>query len=76
MSDDKDILITKVAVAEYEQLRRSGVTNMFDIVRVRYFAKRVKFKALEELASEQEKYKYFLMHFSTYMKKYEINQSV
>lgn len=64
--------ITKETMEEYEELRRTGITNMFDYYNVISVSKKVKLKALAALSLDD--YKYLLSHFGTLMKQYDIQQ--
>ena len=64
---------TKETMEEYEAIRSSGVTNMFDYFSVIKISKKVGLKALAKLT--QNDYKKLLMNFSSLMKKYDIKQN-
>lgn len=59
---------------QYETVRKSGVTNMFDRTRVRWVARKLKFVELVEAASDMDLYVSILTNFSDLMKKYDVKQ--
>jgi len=65
--------ITKEMMEQYEAIRQSGVTNMFDYFNVRTIAKKGKCKELASLSLED--YKILLFNFNKLMKKYDIKQN-
>lgn len=64
--------ITKEVMEQYELVRRSGATNMFDFGGVQNVARKLKFKQLLKLTRPE--YVYILQNFNTLMKKYDIKQ--
>lgn len=65
--------ITKEVMIQYETIRRSGMTNMFNYFNVIQIAKKNK---LKELASfSMDDYKELLMNFSKLMEKFGIKQN-
>jgi hypothetical protein len=72
MDEFKDERISKQTMEEYETIRRSGVSNMFDIVGVQNAARRVGLKALAKLGRDD--YIYLLQNFSKLMKGYGVKQ--
>jgi hypothetical protein len=72
MSGFRDERISKEVMEQYEVIRRSGVTNMFDIFAVKIVAKRV---GLDELAKlSRADYIYLLQNFGTLMSGYGVQQ--
>ena len=63
---------TKETMEEYEIIRSSGATNMFDYFNVIKIAKKVGLKVLAKLTRDD--YKELLMNFNILMKKYDIKQ--
>ena len=64
---------TKETMEEYETIRSSGVTNMFDYFNVIKIAKKIGLKSLAKLTRDD--YTELLMNFSSLMKKYDIKQN-
>ena len=65
-------MISKKTMEQYEAVRKSGVTNMFDYYAVIRAAEWWKFYSLASLTSKD--YKELLMNFGKLMKKYNIKQ--
>lgn len=65
-------MISKKTMEQYEAVRKSGVTNMFDYYNVIEIAGKLKFDSLASLTRED--YKELLMNFGKLMKKYSIKQ--
>ncbi len=65
--------ITKETMQQYENVRRSGLTNMFDFYTVIRIAKAYKFNELSKLTLDD--YKNLLMNFGTLMKTHDIKQN-
>jgi len=65
-------MIAKKTVEQYEAVRRSGATNMFDYYNVIKVARMMGFRSLVLLTREE--YKELLMNFGRLMKKYGIQQ--
>ena len=65
-------IISKETIKQYEALRQSRVTNMFDYYNVIYHAKRINFKELTNLSLDN--YQILLLNFSKLMKHYNIKQ--
>jgi hypothetical protein len=68
-----DKRISKETMVEYEEVRQSGLTNMFDYYNVIRIADALKKDNLASISLED--YKYLLMNFSKLMKLYGIIQS-
>jgi len=68
----EDNVITKEVMEQYEIVRKSGVTNMFDYTGVINAASRMKLCALGSLTFDE--YKALLLGFNKYMKLYKIKQ--
>lgn len=64
--------ITEETMKEYEFIRSSGASNMFDYYEVIRIAGIVKASALAALSSED--YMYLLMNFGRLMKKFDVKQ--
>ena len=64
--------MTKETMEEYEIIRSSGVTNMFDYFAVITYAKKFNLKSLKKLTINE--YKYLLQNFQSLMKKFDIKQ--
>ncbi|MBU0777760.1 DUF5049 domain-containing protein [Patescibacteria group bacterium] len=64
--------MTKEIMEQYEAIRKSGVTNMFDYYNVVKIADKLEFYSLASLIREE--YGQLLMNFSSLMKKYDISQ--
>jgi len=62
-NEDDKIKITKEEMEAYENCRQSGITNMFDIKKVK------KLTGLDE-----DKIMYIMKHYSELMKKYNISR--
>jgi hypothetical protein len=65
-------VLTKEVMQQYEFIRSTGLTNMFDYYNVMAIAKKLGCKELGNLTLEN--YKSLLMNFSKLMKEYDINQ--
>ena len=65
-------MISKKTMEQYEQVRQSGVTNMYDYYGVITAANRRKFYALASLTGEE--YSKLLSNFGKLMKQYDIKQ--
>jgi len=65
--------ITKRVMEEYEIIRQSGVTNMFDYYNVIRIAGKVGASELAKVTLQD--YKYLLMNFGRLMKEYNIKQN-
>lgn len=65
--------ISKKIMEQYEVIRQSGLTNMFDYYNVILIATKMKYYALGNLTRDE--YKEILMNFNKLMKKYNIKQS-
>lgn len=65
-------MITKKTMEQYEAVRKSGATNMYDYYNVIRVADTMGFSSLASLT--WRKYKGLLMNFSKLMKKYNIEQ--
>jgi len=65
--------VSKETMRQYERIRRSGATNMFDYSNVIQIAKKLQFTALAKLTLGD--YKVLLMNFGKLMKKYDIKQT-
>ena len=63
---------TKETMEEYEIIRSSGATNMFDYFNVIKIAKKTGLKSLAKLT--RDNYKELLINFNSLMKKYGIKQ--
>jgi len=66
-------IINKEMMEQYEAIRQSGATNMFDYYNVRSIANKVEYFALASLSLED--YKILLLNFNKLMKKYNITQN-
>ena len=72
--------ITKKVMQQYEKIRQSGVTNMFDMFNVyrhstkKNFAELANLIAIDISNNNHKLYGELLNHFSFYMKKYKIEQ--
>jgi hypothetical protein len=64
--------MTKEIMQQYEYIRQSGVTNMFDYNKVIHYADIMDFEELANVTYEE--YKNILMNFSKYMKEFNIKQ--
>ena len=64
--------MTKEIMQQYEYIRKSGVTNMFDYNNVIRYAEQFGFDDLAEVTYKE--YKNILMNFSKYMKEFDIRQ--
>lgn len=64
--------VTKEIMEDYELIRQSGVTNMFDFYMVIQIAKRLQMKELSKLTQKQ--YGNLLMNFGKLMEFYDIKQ--
>lgn len=67
-----DSPITREVMEQYEQLRRLGPCNMFDLGCVQLYAEQMEFYELAEL--DRGDYLYILKNFSQLMAHYEIEQ--
>lgn len=67
--------ITKEVMEEYEEVRQSGICNMFNISCVEMVSRKADMEELGKIASNREKYSELLMNFGKYMKKYDIKQN-
>ena len=65
-------IITKDIMEDYETIRQSGVTNMFDFFQVTRIAKKWKMKELAKLTRDQ--YGELLGNFGKLMKYYNVKQ--
>ena len=65
-------MIAKKTVEQYEAVRKSGITNMYDYYAVMRAAEWMKFSSLASLSSK--KYMELLRNFGKLMKKYNIKQ--
>lgn len=65
-------IISKEAMEQYETVRQSGVTNMFDYYNVMRVATECELYALGSLSLED--YKVLILNFSKLMKHYDIKQ--
>jgi hypothetical protein len=65
-------LITKEIMEDYEIVRETGITNMFDYYRVMWAANKMNMGAFSKLTLED--YKVLLMNFNKLMKFYDIKQ--
>ena len=68
----KDERISKEVMEQYEIIRKSGVSNMFDIFAVKRYARQVGLNALANLSRDD--YIYILENFPMLMKGYDIEQ--
>lgn len=72
--------ITKKVMQQYEKIRQSGATNMFDMYNVYRWASKKRFYDLADLIAidiankDHALYKEILSHFGYYMRKYKIEQ--
>ena len=64
--------ITKQVMEQYEKVRKSGVSNMFDVTAVLNYAAFFGYEALANLSRKD--YIDIISNFSHYMKKYGIEQ--
>ena len=63
-------------IQQYEDIRRSGLTNMFNYTNVKYIAKKLVFDALYNFIKNDMKcYTSILKNFSILMKKFDIQQN-
>jgi hypothetical protein len=72
LTNDVLSIITKDIMLDYEAIRKSGITNMFDYFTVVKFAKRLQMKELAQLTLAE--YKLLLMNFGRLMQYYGIVQ--
>ena len=72
LTNDVLSIITKDIMLDYEAIRKSGITNMFDYFTVVKFAKRLQMKELSQLTLAE--YKVLLMNFGRLMQYYNIVQ--
>lgn len=76
MSEIFDVLTTKIIskkiMEQYEKIRQSGATNMYDYYRVINIADILSFYELASLSLEN--YKILLLNFQKLMKYYDIKQ--
>jgi hypothetical protein len=72
LTDDVLSIITKNIMLDYETIRKSGITNMFDYFAVVKFAKRLQMKELSQLTLAE--YKVLLMNFGRLMQYYNVVQ--
>jgi hypothetical protein len=70
---DMEDKITKEVMEQYEAIRRSGVTNMFDYFTVIEIALKARLSQLGHLSRDE--YIYILQNFGRLMKKYDIKQN-
>lgn len=70
-----DDTIQKEIIQQYEDIRQSGLTNMFDYTAVKYIAKQLGFDALYNfIKDDMEYYSSVLRNFGKLMKKFDIKQ--
>lgn len=65
----------KILMEQYEELRSSGVCNMFSRGDVNYCAKRMELNILKKASNNRNLYKSILMNFNKLMKKFNIRQN-
>lgn len=66
----------KKIIQQYEDIRQSGLTNMFDYTTVKFIANELLFDALLDFIKNDMKcYRSILKNFSTLMKKFDIKQN-
>lgn len=65
----------KKIIQQYELIRQSGLTNMFNWTNVRYIAKKIGHTELYNFIKDMESYSSILRNFSTLMKKFDIKQN-
>lgn len=71
-----DDTVQKEIIQQYEDIRQSGLTNMFDYTAVKFIAKRLEFTALYDFIKESlDNYKTILLNFGKLMKKFDIKQN-
>lgn len=66
--------ITKKVMEDYEVLRRSGATNMFDLTAVVKYSKKFGLQALLPVAQDKKLYAELIKNYSFYIKKYEVQK--
>ena len=80
MSNIQDVMklddyTQNLIIQGYENIRQTGLTNMFDYTAVKYIAKQLRFDALYNFIKDDMKcYSSILKNFSTLMKKFDIKQ--
>lgn len=65
-------MIAKKTIEQYEAVRKSGATNMFDYYNVIRVAGMMGFRSLAKIS--RERYSELLMNFGKLMKRYNIEQ--
>lgn len=60
--------MNKEIMIEFEIIRKTGITNMFDYYTVISLARKAKLKNIAKLTYDE--YKHFLLNFKKYKKKY------
>lgn len=71
MSEDK-VEITKEVMEEYEILRSSGVTNMFDYKTVMQYAEEFELEHLLSVIKNRFDYSHLLSNYNMYMEKFGV----
>ncbi len=78
--DNQDIMklddaTQREIIQQYENIRKSGVCNMFNYTAVKYAAKQFGWTALYNFIKDgMNSYQTILLHFSKLMKKFDIKQ--
>lgn len=62
-------------IRQYEHVRQSGLTNMFNTTAVAYIAKQLEFAELEDCANSCEKYMALLKAYGKLMTKYGVKRN-
>lgn len=76
-----DDAIQKIIIQQYEDIRQSGLTNMFNFTNVVYIAKKMGFNELYDFIAagtqgqDMESYRSILCNFGKLMKKHNIKQN-
>lgn len=71
-----DSATQKKIIEQYEFIRQSGATNMFDYTTVKYIAKKLELTELYDfIKDDMDCYKNVLRNFSKLMKKFDIKQN-
>jgi len=73
---DLDDSVQKEIIQQYEDIRQSGLCNMFNYTDVRYVAQRISADALFSFIKDSmDSYTTILRNFSELMKKFDIKQN-
>jgi hypothetical protein len=65
----------KLIIEQYESVRVSGLTNMFDMNNVNFIAKRFRFKELLTMTKSSKDYSSILKNYSSLISKFNIRRS-